>query len=347
MNGHELDLIARKAASLEEETEIMTKMTTLKEEIKKIYNDLEDVKQAASTVTQGWRFERKAQKVDEKIACLEITLESELKTINEKYDLKEKKEKLDLDAKLKKIQEHEESEIERLRLYFEARRNKAREQYDTEMEKLKLERERGVEGKTNEYDTYILKKEKEKESFNHDKAAYIENTPKKITEIRNNRLLRQKVNEYNRIIARHNAFYKGKDFQLQENHGLDFLFQKGSHPSPQPEKNFNTPLNFFSKKTEGGSEIFFQEKVEGGVPPIPSPPTAISIPELPPSTPPKKAVRKKAPEPKPMTSIQTDLAVEEESESDESVSSIDSYERFRQQYKELYGEELPGRPEPL
>jgi hypothetical protein len=214
------------AASLEEEIAIGNLMSSLKKEIRELHFGLEDEKEISDKCNKTWKLDRKADKLDETIEKYEITLQSELKTINDKYDLKENKIKVDIESKLKKAREQEDIEIERIRLFFSAKYKKLQELQEAELEKVALERKTGIDGKTREYDTYIMKREEERKSILKDKNVMLENIPDKVTSIRKRRLLKQKIDDYNRAIQRHNNFFsrkKNPDLLLKENYGLEFL----------------------------------------------------------------------------------------------------------------------------
>lgn len=337
MNSQELATITKREVRNAEETEIMNNLMTLRQEIKTFYHDLEDSKEVVQT-SPGWRYNRKADKLDEKIEAYEITLDSELKTINSKYDTKLEKLDADLEARIKKL----------------------REEFDNEKRKIHLDRERGLESKTREYDLYIIKREKEKQSILTDKEKYVENMPKKIHDVRKRRLLRQKIDSYNKNIKRYNEFYKNTpELLMRENWGLEFMVQKGEAPNIPEEKKITTPL---SKNSNGVQNIFFTETNSGSGSENVIEKIIPVIPEIF-SPPPKKAIKRKSnpvkrevviiqeeeeEEESIIPSFQPDISQEEEeSDSEESVSSIDSYELFRTQYKQIYGEELPAKPEPL
>ena len=312
MNPLELEAIARKEARIAEETEIMNIFMTLKQEIKTLHLELEDSKEVAQS-SPGWRYNRKAEKLDEKIESYEITLDAELKTINSKYDIKLEKLEADLEARIKKL----------------------REEFETEKKKIHLDRERGLEAKTREYDIYIIKREKEKQSILTDKEKYVENMPKKIHDVRKRRLLRQKIEAYQRNIKRHNEFYKkNPELQVSENWGLEFMNQKGETQKVQEEKKIHTPL---AKNERGVENIFFSQPISGN-----GSETRIEkiIPEIPTSSPspPKKATKKKPTPQAPSSSSE---------EQDDDTNSVSSYEKFRQRYNHLWGENLPQEPEPL
>lgn len=297
---------------------------TVSDKLKNLLPEIKELNQQISEDEQlkpgnpGWKYNRKADKLDEKIEAYELTLKSELKTINEKYDLKEKKLKMDIEAKIKKLRELEE----------------------TELEKIALERERGIEGKTREYDTYISKREKEKCSILQDKDEYLENMPVKVSNIRKKRFLRQKIEEYKKIIKEFNSNVKDKNLHYPENYGLDFLnstSQKSqneiSKPNPEvsneKQKN-NTPL---AKKEDGVENFIFYPEISKEVPEIQN-----------------QNVQKKKPRVVPPTIIKevTKPIPEEVTPSLVKVNQTDSlieYQKFREKYKLLYGEELPDTPE--
>ena len=332
-------LVAQRAASLEEETLITENLNTCFQEIKRLHAELGDSEEGQKS-NPDWRYNRKAEKIDSVISNYQLTLDNEIKTINEKYDVKEKKAELERDEKIKRFEEQEEAEIEKIRNLFLLKRNKVNQHYQSEIEKFDLERKRGIEGKNNEYDTYILKREKEKSMVLEDGKAYLENMPKKITDIRKKRLLQQSIDSYNRWIKKNNEFYKRKpELQIPLNSGLEFLLnskvEKGSQLTSEEKKKEVPPSTFFEKKGNG-VRVFLNESPETSQPFQTS--NSEEIPQIQeiqvPSSSPlaaKKAVKK----------AKSEVT---EAKSEVKLTALTDYESFRAAYKKQWGEELPPIP---
>jgi hypothetical protein len=214
------------SASLEEEIAIGNLMSSLKKEIRELHFQLEDEKEINLKTNKTWKLDVKVRKLDEKIEAYETSLQSELSSIDRNYDVKVNNTKLSYEQKRVKLENQLNAEIERLKIAFESKLNTLREYEQKDIQQLEECRVAGKEGKTKEYDTYILKREQEKKSFINDKDDYLENVPDKVSNIKKRRLLKQKIDDYNKVIKRHNAFFqrrKNPDLILKENYGLEFL----------------------------------------------------------------------------------------------------------------------------